>query len=336
MKQALFYSALGENIVQCDLCPHHCTIKPDQTGICRVRKNIDGTLFSLVYGHPVTQSVDPIEKKPLFHFYPGSKTFSIATVGCNLHCKHCQNADISQTSADHSSLMKVSAESIVESAKNCNAHSISYTYTEPTIFYEYAFDIASIAHDHDLKNVFVTNGYISKEPLEKIAPFIDGANIDLKAMNDEFYKRVCGARLQPVLDAIKIYIEQEIWVEITTLIIPGYNDDEQELQKIAKFIYDINPEIPWHVTGFSPSFQLTEISPTTIAMLEKAISIGKENGLSYIYPGNRGFGEHTICPICNKDLIRRDGFHVTNNKIIKNKCPDCQATINGVGLDWNR
>jgi len=336
MKQALFYSAFGENIVQCDLCPHHCTIKPDHTGICRVRKNIDGTLFSLVYGHPVTQSVDPIEKKPLFHFYPGSKTFSIATVGCNLHCKHCQNADISQTSADHSSSMMVPAESIVESAKNCNAHSISYTYTEPTIFYEYAFDIASIAHDHDLKNVFVTNGYISKEPLEKIAPFIDGANIDLKAMNDEFYKRVCGARLQPVLDAIKIYIEHEIWVEITTLIIPGYNDDEQELQKIAKFIYDINPEIPWHVTGFSPSFQLTEISPTTIAMLEKAMSIGKENGLSYIYPGNRGFGEHTICPICNKDLIRRDGFHVTNNKIIKNKCPDCQATINGIGLDWNR
>ena len=334
MKQALFSTTLLDDIVQCNLCPHHCTIKPDKTGICQVRKNIDGTLYSLVYGHPVSQSIDPVEKKPLFHFFPGSKTYSIATVGCNLKCKHCQNADISQLHEEPKFSIEISPKTIVQSAIENKTQSISYTYTEPTIFYEYAYDIAQLAHEQGLKNIFVTNGYIEDEAVHKIAPFIDAANIDLKAMNDKFYKRVCGARLQPVLNAIKTYVDQDIWVEITTLIIPGYNDDERELGDIARFIYDINPNIPWHVTGFSPTYQLTNVPPTTVSMLKKAVHIGRETGLSYVYPGNRGFGEQTLCPICGKELIRRDGFRVSTNKINDDSCPDCQAKISGIGLDW--
>ena len=334
MKQALFFTKLVDDFVQCNLCPHHCTIRPNDTGLCRVRKNIDGTLYSLVYGHPIAQSIDPVEKKPLFHFYPGSRTFSIATVGCNLKCKHCQNADISQLHEEPNFSTEISPDDIVRSALEQKAESISYTYTEPTIFYEYAFDIAQLAHSKGLKNIFVTNGYIETEAFQQIAPFIDAANIDLKAMSDEFYKRICGARLQPVLDAIKAYVENDIWVEITTLIIPGYNDDEKGLSDIAGFIYDINPDIPWHVTGFSPTYQLTEAPPTSVSMIEKAVIIGKDAGLSYVYPGNRGFGEHTICPVCGKELIRRDGFRVSTNKILNNSCPDCKARISGIGLDW--
>lgn len=335
MKEALYYHSLVDNIVQCTLCPHQCTIKPDQTGICKVRKNIDGDLQSLVYGQPVTQSIDPIEKKPLYHFYPGSCTFSIATFGCNFYCKHCQNADISQVGPNQIQQQNISAETIVQSALKNKVQSISYTYNEPTIFYEYAFDIAQISHQKGLKNIFVTNGYISLEPLKEIAPFIDGANIDLKAMSDAFYKRICGAHLQPVLNAIQSYYDHGIWIEITTLIIPGYNDNEKDLRDIAQFIYDINPEIPWHVTGFSPTYQLKETSPTTRKMLEKAVSIGEKIGLSYIYPGNRGFGENTICPVCNHDLIRRDGFSVIKNQINGNSCPECQTKISGIGLDMN-
>jgi pyruvate formate lyase activating enzyme len=334
MKQALFTTPLVDDIVQCNLCPHHCTIKPGETGICRVRKNIDGTLFSLVYGHPVSQNIDPVEKKPLFHFYPGSRTYSVATVGCNLKCKHCQNADISQLHEEPRFSTEISPDTIVRAALNQKTQSISYTYTEPTIFYEYAYDIALLAHDHGLKNIFVTNGYIEDEPLRHIAPFLDAANIDLKAMSDKFYKSICGARLKPVLDAIKTYVDLGIWVEITTLIIPGYNDDEQELNDIAQFIYDINPEIPWHVTGFSPTYQLTDAAPTTVSMLEKAVHIGKETGLFYVYPGNRGFGEHTMCPVCGKELIRRDGYRISTNKIENNTCPDCRAKISGIGLNW--
>ena len=210
MKQALYFTSLVDDIVQCNLCPHHCTIRPNDTGLRRVRKNIDGILYSLVYGHPIAQSIDPVEKKPLFHFYPGSRTFSIATVGCNLKCKHCQNADISQLHEEPQFSTEISPDDIVRSALEQKAESISYTYTEPTIFYEYAFDIAQLAHSKGLKNIFVTNGYIETEAFQQIAPFIDAANIDLKAMSDEFYKRICGARLQPVLDAIKAYVENDI------------------------------------------------------------------------------------------------------------------------------
>ena len=250
MKEASYYETLENGKVRCNLCPHHCVINLGKTGNCKVRKNVDGTLYSLVYGKSIAQSTDPIEKKPLFHFYPGSKAFSIATVGCNMHCLHCQNADISQVTRRIFPNKKVSPEEIVHAAKKSGAQSIAYTYTEPTIFYEYAYDIAHLAKQEGLKNVFVTNGYIEQKPLEDIASVVDAANIDLKGMTDDFYKKVCGAHLQPVLDAIKQYYELGIWIEITTLVIPEYNDDSEMLSKIARFIANLDSNIPWHVTGF--------------------------------------------------------------------------------------
>lgn len=332
MKEAAFYSSRADGKVICHLCPHHCVIPQGKTGFCRVRKNNDGCLYSLVYAKPIAQSIDPIEKKPLFHFYPKTNTYSIATVGCNFHCLHCQNADISQVKQGLYPPKEVSAKEIVDKAIKSKAKSISYTYTEPTIFYEYAFDIARLAHENDLKNVFVTNGYIEKEPLKQIAPFLDAANIDLKAMSEEFYKNICGAHLQPVLDAITLYHELGIWIEITTLIIPGYNSDEDTLSKIASFIANIDKNIPWHVTGFSPTYKLTDAVATTVSSLEKAEEIGKKEGLHYIYQGNRGVGEDTFCYKCGMKLITRTGFF--NSKILsKNgKCPTCGTSIAGVHI----
>ena len=332
MKEAVFYEKINEKKLRCNLCPHHCVISPGKTGICRVRKNIDETLFSLVYNQPLTQSTDPIEKKPLFHFYPGSAAFSIATVGCNLRCLHCQNADISQAHPDRFPTSEVSAEKIVENAVNTGSKSIAYTYTEPTIFYEYAFDIATQAHKKDLKNVFVTNGYIEKDPIRRIAPILDAANIDLKAMSENFYQTVCGAHLQPVLDAIKEYYEQGVWIEITSLLIPGYNDDEKTLSKIADFIASIDSDIPWHVTGFHPTYKLTDTSPTPLSTLDKAVKIGKKTGLNYVYQGNRGIGENTYCPNCGKELISRSGFRVSKNISNKGICPECNTSIAGVHM----
>ena len=332
MKEGLYYKKLNDGKILCNLCPHHCQISEGEIGICKVRKNIDGSLYTLVYGKPIAQSTDPIEKKPLFHFYPGSKAFSIATVGCNMHCLHCQNADISQVEHGIHPSQTVSPEYIVKSAKESGAKSIAYTYTEPTIFYEYASDIAQLAVDEGIKNVFVTNGFIEKKPLEDIAPVLDAANIDLKGMTEEFYKKVCGARLQPVLDAIKQYYELGIWIEITTLVIPGYNDDEKTLSAIAQFISDIDSSIPWHVTGFYPTYKLNDAQPTPVSALEKAVEIGKKAGLHYIYQGNRGAGEDTFCPECGKKLISRSGYFVSNNLTDQGKCPACHTLIAGVHM----
>lgn len=335
MKEALFYEQRQENKVKCKLCNHYCLIANGKTGFCNVRENINGKLYSLVYEKPVAQSVDPIEKKPLFHFLPGSLSYSIATMGCNFRCLHCQNWDISQVDHEKLSLIRhrVSAEEIVNKAIQTHCASISYTYTEPTIFFEYAYDIAKLAHLKGLKNVFVTNGYISQDALTEISPFLDAANIDLKSMNDTFYKDICGARLQPVLDNIKKYHELGIWIEVTTLIIPGYNDNLAELQEIAEFIRGIDAEIPWHVTGFHPTYQLTDASPTSVEILRQAVSIGKEAGLRYVYQGNVREGEDTYCPLCGLKLITRDGFLVRENGIRKNRCPRCDTVIAGVGMD---
>lgn len=332
MKEAFFYEQLDDKRVRCRLCPHHCVIAEGKTGICRVRKNSDGRLYSLVYDRPIAQSVDPIEKKPLFHFYPGSRSFSIATVGCNMHCLHCQNADISQSGPDGFPAREVTAEEIVKNAVNSGSTSIAYTYTEPTIYFEYAFDIATLAHQKKLKNVFVTNGYIEKQAIEEFAPVLDAANIDLKGMTDEFYKTVCGAHLQPVLDAIRTYYDLGIWIEITTLVIPGYNDDSKTLTKIAQFIADIDTSIPWHVTGFYPTYKLTDATPTSVSMLENAVDIGKKAGLDYIYQGNRGSGEITFCPQCGKQLITRSGFMVSKNLAENGICPKCHTPLAGVYL----
>jgi pyruvate formate lyase activating enzyme len=289
-------------------------------------------LFSEIYGKPIAQHMDPIEKKPLFHFYPGSLAFSIATPGCNLRCLHCQNADISQARPGIVPSAQVSVTDIVRTAVDHGATSIAYTYTEPTIFYEYAFDIAKQAQSKGLKNVFVTNGYITAEPVEEIAPFLDAANIDLKSMSESFYSKVCGAHLQPVLDSIKHYYDLGIWIEVTTLIIPGYNDDPEELQKIASFLSEIDPAIPWHVTAFYPTYKLTDASPTSGMILDKAFSIGKEAGLTYVYQGNMRQVEETYCSNCGKLLVSRQGFMISTFYDSTGTCPACHTPLHGRGI----
>lgn len=337
MKEALFYEKLEGQKVHCFLCRHHCKINEGKRGICGVRENKDGTLYSLVYAFPCSYHVDPIEKKPLFHFFPGSKAFSIATAGCNFHCKHCQNHEISQMPRDEGHIygQKMEPSVVVEMAAKAGCTSISYTYTEPTIFYEYALDTAKLAKEKGIYNNFVTNGYIEGDPLKAIRPYLDGANIDLKGFNTDFYKKICGADLQGVVDAIKIYKALGIWVELTTLVIPGYNDREDEFRAIARFIKnDLGPETPWHVTAFYPTYKLTDAPRTPAKTLKKARDIGIEEGLRYVYEGNipGSDGENTYCWRCTKLVIGRYGFTVSEYNIKDGACIFCGAVIDGIGL----
>jgi len=334
MKEAMFYEKTEEKKVRCFLCAHHCLIKDGKRGICYVRKNIDGTLYTLVYGRVVSMNVDPIEKKPLFHFLPESTSFSIATVGCNFHCAHCQNYGIAQYPKEHGGDIpgeSVTPEAIVEAAMKYKCKSISYTYTEPTIFFEFAYDCARLAHEKGIKNVFVSNGYTSPEATKVIAPYLDGNNIDLKG-NDDFYKKICGARLGPVRETIRLMKELGVWVEVTTLIIPDYNDSEDDLREIAEFIKSVDPFIPWHVTQFYPTYKLTDKPRTPIKTLRKAREIGFETGLKYVYEGNvpgEG-GENTYCPDCKGLLIKRFGFSIIESKIKDGRCSECGGEIKGV------
>ena len=336
MKEAMFYERLNGK-VKCHLCNHYCVITEGNRGICGVRENRNGKLYSLVYGKSVSVGIDPIEKKPFFHFYPGSISYSIATVGCNFHCHNCQNWTISQVPKGKPKEIFGDAllpEVIVAEAKNRGCRSIAYTYTEPTIFFEYAYETAKLAHNEGIKNVFVTNGYTSAAAIKKISPFLDAANVDLKSFREDFYHKVCGARLQPVLENIKLYKELGIWVEITTLLIPGYSDDENQLQEIAGFISGVGVDIPWHITAFYPSFKLPDVSPTSVESLRKAREIGIKAGLRYVYEGNipgEG-GENTYCFRCGIPLIKRYGFEIMENNIIDGTCQKCKIKIDGIGL----
>jgi len=334
MKQAMFQEAKEEKKVQCGLCSHRCVIVPGKRGICGVRENKDGVLYSLVYDKVIARHIDPIEKKPLFHFQPGSLSYSIATPGCNFHCKHCQNADISQLPRDRGGVIlgeEVSPSMIVDAALRNGCASISYTYTEPTIYFELAYDTARLAAGAGLKNVFVSNGYITPEALREIKPYLHAANIDLKGYTDEFYKKICGSRLQPVLDSIRLYQELGIWIEITTLVIPGHNDSDEELNGIARFIRSVGENIPWHVSRFHPTYKLTDQPITPLKTLKRAREIGFDAGLRYVYEGNiPGEGEDTLCWSCRKTLIKRIGFSVLENMIKDGKCGYCGAPIAGV------
>lgn len=285
MKEALLYKQIKDNFVQCRLCSHFCMIKTGKKGKCGVRVNKDGKLYSLVYGKPVSLAVDPIEKKPLYHFLQKTKTYSIATQGCNFSCLFCQNFEISQEK-DIMTSDTVTPEEIVESAIEKGCKSISYTYTEPTVFMEYALDIMRIASRKGLKNIWVTNGFMSKECFDMISEFLDAANVDLKSFSDEFYDKVCGAKIQPVLDTIKRIHKAGIHLEITTLIIEGKNDSVPELKNIAKFISGIDKNIPWHISRAFPMYKMQNINPTPLTTLTLAKKIGKEAGLRYIYIGN--------------------------------------------------
>jgi pyruvate formate lyase activating enzyme len=334
MKLAMFQELKENRQVQCSLCSHRCLIAPGKRGICAVRENRDGTLYSLVYDKVIARNIDPIEKKPLFHFLPGSRSFSIATPGCNFRCKHCQNADISQLPRDHVGVVlgeNISPSTMVEAARAQGCTSISYTYTEPTIYFELAYDTARLAAEAGLKNVFVTNGYITPEALKVIRPYLHAANIDLKGFTDDFYKHICGARLQPVLDAIRLYKEFGIWIEITTLVIPGHNDADDELTSIAQFVKSVGEEIPWHVSRFHPTYKLTDKPITPLATLNRARQIGIDAGLLHVYEGNvPGQGEDTICPGCKQTVIKRYGFTVLENRLVDGKCSQCKTKISGV------
>ncbi len=336
MKEAMFYKNLNGK-VRCRLCNHQCVIKDGKRGICSVRENREGKLYSLVYGRSVATGIDPIEKKPFFNFFPGSTAYSISTVGCNFRCLNCQNWDISQMPKGKEGRIigdDLPPEKIVADAKSRDCKSIAYTYTEPTIFFEYAYDTAKLAHKEGIKNVFITNGYTSTEAIREIAPFLAAANVDLKGFSEDFYHKVCGAKLQPVLDNIRLYKELGVWVEVTTLIIPGYSDDENQLKEIAGFIKNVDENIPWHVSTFYPAFKLSDVPSTPVESLRKARDIGTKAGLRYVYEGNipgEG-GENTYCYNCGKLLIKRYGFQIMEKKLVDGKCPSCKTQIGGVGL----
>jgi pyruvate formate lyase activating enzyme len=337
MKEAMLYEKLSEGKVKCNLCNHRCTIKDGNYGICGVRQNVDGALFTLVYDRIISSHIDPIEKKPLFQFYPGSTAYSIATVGCNFTCKHCQNSDISQLPREKKGYIvgeKMGPEEIVREAHSSGCKSIAYTYTEPTIFFELAYETAQRAHDKGIKNIFVSNGYMTPEALEEISPYLDGINIDLKSFTEKFYKEICGGRLEPVLDNIKLAKRLGIWVEVTTLIIPTLNDSQDELRQIAEFLRDVDSNIPWHISQFYPTHQMINLPRTPVETLHMAREIGIETGLHYVYEGNvpgRG-NENTYCPQCGELLIERWGYSIVKNTIKDGHCPSCQGLVAGVGL----
>ncbi len=336
MKVAMFYSQLEDKKVQCGLCNHRCVIPKNKTGLCGVRLNEEGVLYSLVYGKVIAQHLDPIEKKPLFHFLPGSWSYSISTVGCNFKCSFCQNFEISQYPFLFGEIAgkPMSPKQVVEAAAINDAKSISYTYTEPTVYFEFAYDCAKLAVKRGIKNVFVSNGYMTKEVIDAISPYLHGINVDLKAFREEFYKKHCKARLQPVLDTLKYIKKKGIWLEVTTLIIPGENDSTEELKDIAEFIKtELGPETPWHISRFYPQFKMTDKPFTPEETLVKAFYIGKEAGLYYIYignvPGNQY--EHTYCPNCNYPVIERYGFRIVKYDLTQDgSCPKCGIELHGV------
>ncbi len=343
MHEAMLYDKLKDDKVKCYLCAHKCKVSIGKFGVCGVRQNINGEFYTHVYGEAIASHVDPIEKKPLYHFLPGSASYSIATIGCNFKCGFCQNWHISQKpqakGAQHPENMDLvlgqrrypmAPEDVVKNAKANKCETIAYTYTEPTIFFEYAYDTAKLAKQNGIANVFVTNGFMTRDAVEKIKPYLNAANVDLKSFSDEFYKKTCHGRLQPVLDSIKLMKKLGIWVEVTTLIVPGKNDSDDELEQIAEFISKVGREVPWHISRFHPDYKYTKLPPTPIKTLRKAQDIGKNVGLRYIYLGNVHEGLDTFCHHCTELLIRREYMGVEENFMKNAECPKCGTPVGGV------
>ncbi len=336
MREARLYSPAEKGYVDCYLCEFHCHIADGKRGVCGVRENMGGVLYTHIYGRLIAEHIDPIEKKPLFHFQPSSRSYSIATVGCNFRCLHCQNAEISQMPRDSKRILgeEVAPDEVVSEAYETGCSSISYTYTEPTIFFEYAYDTGVLAKERGLKNVFVTNGYMTTECLDELKDVLDAANVDVKSFSENFYRKVCGATLAPVLKSVERMRELGVWVEVTTLVIPTLNDSESELREIAKWIYSTDRSMPWHISAFHPAYKLSNLPPTPASKIERAREIGLEEGLKYVYTGNipGREGESTFCYNCKRLLIERYGFTVKKNLIAGSRCPYCDFLIDGVGL----
>ncbi len=336
MKKAMLYERLSDSKVRCNLCAHRCVIADGKRGICHVRENQGGTLYTLVYGRTIAQHVDPVEKKPLFHFYPGTTAYSIATPGCNFRCRWCQNWEISQMPREQDLITgeEASPEQIVAVAQRAGCQSIAYTYTEPTVFFEYTYDTARLAHEAGLANIYITNGYMTEEMLEAFHPYLDAANVDLKAFRDETYRKYVGARLQPVLDSLKVMKRLGIWLEVTTLVIPGLNDDPAELQDAAQFVaQELGADTPWHISRFFPAYRMTDVLSTPVETLRQAQEIGLAEGLRYVYVGNVPDEENTLCHHCGRLLIRRAGYSILENHVQPDgHCPDCGTPVAGVGM----
>lgn len=333
MNKAVLYEKQENNQVICHLCAHQCHISNGKLGLCHVRKNMDGDLFTLNSGRVVAMNMDPIEKKPLYHFLPGSKSFSIAAMGCNFSCRFCQNHLISMVQAEHDIQGDmVTSEQLVAIALRNRAQSISYTYTEPTVFFERVLETSKLAHNAGLKNVLVSNGYMSGQALSLLGPYLDAANIDLKSFSDDFYKKYCSARLKPVLETITALKAMKIWLEITTLLIPGLNDDRNDILRLASFLYDLDANIPWHVSRFFPQYQLQDIPPTSPDSICEILQIGAEKGLKFLYGGNMADSvwDDTRCPQCHETLIKRSGYHIENIGLQAGKCRFCKTGIPGV------
>lgn len=329
--QAMYYQKLDEGLVQCTLCPHGCVLSEGRMGRCKARQNVNGELVSLSYGNLVAVHIDPIEKKPLYHFLPGSSSFSIGTAGCNMNCKNCQNSEISQSSPTQVRYIRATPEQIVASAINNKSESIAYTYTEPTIFYEFVLETAKLAKKAGIKNIIVSNGFINPEPLKELIPYLDAANIDLKAFNDSIYREITSARLEPILNNLKILRDNGIWLEITNLIIPNHTDDMEMISEMCQWLVDNGfSETPLHFSRFFPAYKMQNVPATPVKTVEQAAQIAKSKGIKYVYLGNVHNEEgNTLCPKCGKTLIKRNNYH-TETDGFKGKCSNCNEEINGV------
>ncbi|MFH1397435.1 MAG: AmmeMemoRadiSam system radical SAM enzyme [Candidatus Omnitrophota bacterium] len=332
-KEALYYQKLDKKSVQCQLCPRNCVISAGKRGFCGIRENRDGKLYALSYSKPVAIHVDPIEKKPLFHFLPGSRAFSVATAGCNLKCNFCQNWEISQKIPEEVNFVYMAPEELVRQAAASGARSIAYTYTEPTIFYEYMLDTARRAKLQGLKHVMHSSGYINEEPLKELCLYLDGANIDLKGFSEEFYAKMCQGALEPVLKSLKVLKNAGVHLEITNLVIPGANDDPELIKKMCLWIKDnLGADTPLHFSRFYPLYKLSSLSPTPLEALERARQIAIDAGLKYVYIGNLAGhqAENTNCPKCLKQVIGRQGYIITENNLEKGRCKFCGEKIEGI------
>lgn len=328
-KEAILYEKVGKAL-NCKICERRCIISGGKTGFCEMRENKDGKIYSLNYAAASSVGVDPIEKKPLFHFYPGTSVFSIGSVGCNFRCRHCQNWGISQTQLEKIPTREILPEDAISLTKEYGCKSIAWTYNEPTMWFEYTLDSAKLAKTSGIKTIYVTNGYMTEESFDEIKSYLDAANIDLKGMSEKFYSELCEAQLQPVLDNIVRMHDAKIHIEITNLMIPKYNDSDEDITALVDFMVDeVGVEVPLHFTRFFPQYKLTEVPPTEVKLLEKAQRIAKDAGMKYVYIGNvpSAGGENTYCPECGELIIERDGFEVVSNREKMQECPTCKARI---------
>ena len=335
LHEAMLYDVADGEEVRCRLCGHECLLGPDALGVCRVRKNVAGKLVTLNYDALVAIHVDPIEKKPLFHFLPGTLSLSVAAAGCNFQCAFCQNWQISQAPRTGAVLggQAVPPAQLVAAARKHGCASMSYTYTEPTIFFELAYDTARLAQEQGLRNCFVSNGYMTPRAVRAIAPYLDAINVDLKAFRDETYRKVMKARLEPVLRCLRELVRCGVWVEVTTLVVPGMNDSPGELADIAGFIAgELGPHVPWHVSRFHGDYRMTDAAPTPVATLHRAMDVGRQAGLQFVYCGNvpGDENESTSCPGCGTMLIRRVGFSVDHSRLKAGRCPECGVAVAGM------